>query len=274
VRGEGAILTDGSGNRFMKDFDERMELASRDIVARACDSILKDKGLDYVFLDISHKDSELIKKTFPNIYKECIKYSIDITKEPIPVVPAAHYMCGGVYTDFYGRTDLKGLLSAGEVSFTGVHGANRLASNSLLEALVFSTRAAKVAKDWSVSSSLHKKLKLKEERKSVIGESVLATHTKKEIKQTMWDYVGIVRRDYLLNRALRRFELYKGEIEELFKNSHLSRDIVELRSLVTVAYLITKSSLIRKESRGLNCNKDHPEKKEEFEKHTFIKKEE
>jgi len=274
VRGEGAILSDGDGNRFMKDFDERMELASRDIVARACDSVLKEKGYDYVFLDISHKDSTLIKKTFPNIYKECLKHSIDITKGPIPVVPAAHYMCGGVYTDLYGRTDLRGLLAAGEVSFTGVHGANRLASNSLLEALVFSTRAAGVAEDWSVSSSFHKKLKLKDEKKSTIGESVLATHTKKEIKQTMWDYVGIVRRDYLLNRALRRFELYKGEIEELFENSYLSRDIVELRSLVTVAYLITKSSLERKESRGLNYNKDHPKTEKEFKKHTFLKKEE
>lgn len=274
VRGEGAILSDGDGNRFMKDFDERMELASRDIVARACDSVLKEKGYDYVFLDISHKDSTLIKKTFPNIYKECLKHSIDITKEPIPVVPAAHYMCGGVYTDLYGRTDLRGLLAAGEVSFTGVHGANRLASNSLLEALVFSTRAASIAQDWAVPSSFHKKLKLKDEKKSIIGESVLATHTKKEIKQTMWDYVGIVRRDYLLNRALRRFKLYKGEIEELFENSYLSRDIVELRSLVTVAYLITKSSLERKESRGLNYNKDHPKTEKEFKKHTFLKKEE
>jgi len=274
VRGEGAILTDGNGKRFMEDFDPRMELASRDIVARACDSVLKEKGYDYVFLDISHKDSELIKRTFPNIYKECLKHSIDITKEPIPVVPAAHYMCGGVYTDLYGRTDLKGLLAAGEVTFTGVHGANRLASNSLLEALVFSTRAASVAEDWGGTNPIRKDSKFQDEKRSRIGESVLAIHTKKEIKQTMWDYVGIVRKDYLLNRALRRFELYLGEIEELFENSFLSRDIVELRSLVTVAYLITKSALMRKESRGLNYNKDHPEEKDEFKKHTFLKKEE
>ncbi len=274
VRGEGAILTDGNGNRFMKDFDPRMELAPRDIVARACDSVLKEKGCDYVFLDISHKDSESIKKNFPNIYEECLKHSIDITREPIPVVPAAHYMCGGIYTDLYGRTDLKGLLAAGEVAFTGVHGANRLASNSLLEALVFSTRAAGITEDFGVVDSSEKSSKILDKKRSRIGESVLAIHTKKEIKQTMWDYVGIVRRDYLLNRALRRFELYLGEIEELYRNSYLSRDIVELRSLVTVAYLITKSASERKESRGLNYNKDHPEEKEEFKKHTFLRKEE
>lgn len=274
VRGEGAILTDGNGNRFMKDFDKRMELAPRDIVARACDSVLKEKGYDYVLLDISHKDSDSVKKTFPNIYKECLKHSIDIVKEPIPVVPAAHYMCGGVYTDLYGRTDLKGLLAAGEVAFTGVHGANRLASNSLLEALVFSTRAASIAGDWQVSDISPEKFKLLDKKRSKIEESVLAIHTRKEIKQTMCDYVGIVRRDYLLNRAMRRFNLYLGEIEELYKNSYLSRDIVELRSLVTVAYLITKSALKRKESRGLNYNKDHPEEKGEFKKHTFLRKEE
>ncbi len=274
VRGEGAILTDCDGYRFMKDFDERMELAPRDIVARACDSILKEKGCDYVFLNISHKDSAYIKKIFPNIYKECLKHSIDITKEPIPVVPAAHYMCGGVYTDFYGRTDLRGLLAVGEVAFTGVHGANRLASNSLLEALVFSTRAANIVKEWQINNYSDKSFKSPDEKRSRIEESVLAIHTKKEIKQTMWDYVGIVRRDYLLNRAMRRFKLYLGEIEELYRNSYISKDIIELRSLATVAYLITKSALNRKESRGLNYNKDHPEKKDEFKKHTFLKKEE
>ena len=183
-------------------------------------------------------------------------------------------MCGGVYTDLYGRTDLKGLLTAGEVAFTGVHGANRLASNSLLEALVFSTRAAGIAEDWQVTNSSPKNSRLLDEKRSKIEESVLAIHTKKEIKQTMWDYVGIVRIDYLLNRAMRRFKLYLGEIEELYKNSYLSRDIIELRSLVTVAYLITKSAQSRKESRGLNYNKDHPEEKEEFKKHTFLRKEE
>lgn len=274
VRGEGAILTDGNGKRFMEDFDKRMELAPRDVVARASDSVLKEKGLDYVLLDISHKDSGVVKKSFPTIYKECLKHSIDITKKPIPVVPAAHYMCGGVYTDLYGRTDLKGLLAAGEVAFSGVHGANRLASNSLLEALVFSTRAANIAGDWQASDKSEDNFELLDEKRSKIEESVLAIHTKKEIQQTMWDYVGIVRIDYLLNRAMRRFNLYLGEIEELYKNSSLSRDIIELRSLVTVAYLITKSALSRKESRGLNYNKDHPEEKEEFKKHTFLRKEE
>jgi L-aspartate oxidase len=183
-------------------------------------------------------------------------------------------MCGGVYTDLYGRTDLKGLLAAGEVAFTGVHGANRLASNSLLEALVFSTRAASIVEDWQVTNSSPKNFKLLDKKRSKVEESVLAIHTRKEIKQTMWDYVGIVRRDYLLNRAMRRFELYLGEIEELYKNSFLSRDIVELRSLVVIAYLITKSALNRKESRGLNYNRDHPEERDEFKKHTFLRKEE
>jgi L-aspartate oxidase len=274
VRGEGAVLKDCESYRFMKDFDKRAELAPRDIVARACDSVLKEKGCEYVLLDISHKNSVSIKKTFPNIYKECLKHSIDITREPIPVVPAAHYMCGGIYTDLNGRTDLKGLLAAGEVAFTGVHGANRLASNSLLEALVFSTRAANIAEDWKVTNPYPKEFKPPDKTRARIEESVLAIHTKKEIKQTMWDYVGIVRRDYRLNRAMRRFNLYLGEIEELYKNSYISKDIIELRSLVTVAYLITKSALERKESRGLHYNKDHPEESKKFKKHTFLKKEE
>ncbi|MEO0292742.1 MAG: L-aspartate oxidase [candidate division WOR-3 bacterium] len=272
IRGEGGILLDLEGNRFMKEFDPRLELAPRDVVARACDYVLKEKGYEYVLLDISHKDPEFIKKTFPHIYKECLKYSIDITKQPIPVVPAAHYMCGGIWTDLYGRTDLKGLLAAGEVAFTGVHGANRLASNSLLEALVFSKRAASIVEEWK-NETFPKKERSKNKKKAIMEESVLAIHTKKEIKQTMWDYVGIVRRDYLLNRALRRFELYLEEIEDLYKTSSLSKDLIELRSLATVAYLITKSAITRKESRGLHYNKDHPEEKREFKKHTFLKKE-
>ncbi|MEA1912845.1 MAG: L-aspartate oxidase [candidate division WOR-3 bacterium] len=273
VRGEGGILLDKDGNRFMEGIDPGMELAPRDVVARACDSVLKERGDDYVLLDISHKDSDKVKKKFPNIYRECLKHSIDMTKEPIPVVPAAHYICGGVCTDLYGGTDLRGLLAAGEVAFTGVHGANRLASNSLLEALVFSTRASRIAEDWMVKDSFPEECISLDKKRSSIEESILAVHTKKEIKQTMWDYVGIVRRDYLLNRALRRFELYLGEIEELYRNSSLSRDIIELRSLITVAYLITRSALLRKESRGLHYNKDHPQTKEEFRKHIIQRKE-
>jgi len=273
VRGEGGRLYDQDGDRFMEGIHPRMELASRDIVARACDSVLKKRGDNYVYLDISHKDSDEIKGKFPNIYKECLKYSIDITKEPIPVVPAAHYMCGGVYTDLFGRTDVRGLLAAGEVAFTGVHGANRLASNSLLEALVFSVRAGRVAMDWMVDSTPIEHLLPSMKKRSTIEESVLAVHTKKEIKQTMWDYVGIVRRDYMLNRARRRFELYLEEIEELYKNSYLSQDIIELRSLITVAYLITQSALLRKESRGLHYNKDHPDENDSYKKHTILRKE-
>jgi L-aspartate oxidase len=273
VRGEGARLYDQDGHRFMEGIHPRMELAPRDVVARACDAVLKKRGDDFVCLDISFKDKNEIKSKFPNIYRECLKHSIDMTKGHIPVVPAAHYMCGGVYTDTYGRTDVRGLLSAGEVTFTGVHGANRLASNSLLEALVFSARASEVAPDWMVEGSPPEHLLGNVRRRSTIEESVLAVHTKKEIKQTMWDYVGIVRRDYLLNRARRRFELYKEEIEELYRNSCLSEDIIELRSLITVAYLITLSALKRKESRGLHYNKDHPEMDSNFKRHTILKKE-
>ena len=272
VRGEGARLLDQDGNRFMESVDSRKELAPRDIVARACDAVLKERGDNFVYLDISFKDDMEVKNKFPNIYRECKKHSIDITKEPIPVVPAAHYMCGGIYIDLDGRTDIKGLLAAGEVAFTGVHGANRLASNSLLETLVFSTRAANVALDWMVEGPIPKHLLLTHERRSTIEESILAVHTRKEIKQTMWDYVGIVRRDYLLNRALRRFELYREEIEDLYKNSHLSQDIIELRSLIIVAYLITQSALKRKESRGLHYNKDHSQMEDKFKKHTIIKR--
>ncbi|MCK4571516.1 FAD-binding protein, partial [candidate division WOR-3 bacterium] len=273
VRGEGGRLYDMDGNRFMEGIHPKMELAPRDVVARACDSVLKKRGDNYVYLDISHKDSNEIKNKFPNIYRECLKYSIDITKEPIPVVPAAHYMCGGVYTDLFGRTDIRGLLAAGEVAFTGVHGANRLASNSLLEALVFSARAGKEALDWMVGGVPVEDILPSMERITTIEESVLAVHTKKEIKQTMWDYVGIVRRDYLLNRAMRRFELYLEEIEELYRNSYLSQDIIELHSLITVAYLITRSALSRNESRGLHFNKDHPDENEQYKNHTIIRKE-
>lgn len=273
IRGEGGRLYDMDGNRFMEGIHPKMELAPRDVVARACDSVLKKRGDNYVYLDISHKDSNEIKNKFPNIYRECLKYSIDITKEPIPVVPAAHYMCGGVYTDLFGRTDIRGLLAAGEVAFTGVHGANRLASNSLLEALVFSARAGKEALDWMVGGVPVEDILPSTERISTIEESVLAVHTKKEIKQTMWDYVGIVRRDYLLNRAMRRFELYLEEIEELYRNSYLSQDIIELHSLITVAYLITRSALSRNESRGLHFNKDHPDENEQYKNHTIIRKE-
>jgi len=273
LRGEGGRLYDQEGNRFMEGFHPKMELAPRDVVARACDSVLKKRGEDFVYLDISHEDEDEIKRKFPNIYRECLKYSINIAKEPIPVVPAAHYMCGGVYTDLFGKTDIRGLLAAGEVAFTGVHGANRLASNSLLEALVFSARAGKVAMDWMIQGPPPEDLLPSMKRRSTIEESVLAVHTRKEIKQTMWDYVGIVRRDYLLNRAQRRFELYLEEIEELYKNSYLSQDIIELRSLITVAYLITRSAISRKESRGLHYNKDHPDENESYKKHTVIRKE-
>lgn len=273
LRGEGGKLYDQDKNKFMEGIHPKKELAPRDVVARACDSVLKLRGDNYVYLDISYKDSDEIKSKFPGIYRECLKYSIDITKGPIPVVPAAHYMCGGVYTDFYGRTDIRGLLAAGEVAFTGVHGANRLASNSLLEALVFSGRAGEEVQSWMTDESPPKDILPEINKRTTIEESILAVHTKREIKQTMWDYVGIVRRDHLLNRALRRFELYLEEIEELYRNSYLSKDIVELHSLITIAYLITRSALSRKESRGLHYNRDHPDENDNYKKNTVIRKE-
>lgn len=274
VRGEGAKLYDRDNNRFMEGVHPRKELAPRDVVAREIDKVLKKKGDDFVYLDISFMEKEKITKKFPGIYRECLKYSVNITEEPIPVVPAAHYMCGGVKIDENARTDLRGLLAAGEVAFTGVHGANRLASNSLIETLVFSTRAAKISKEWMVKNAPSPDLFREKERKSTLEESILAVHARKEIKQTMCDYVGIVRRDYLLNRAIRRLDLYREEITNLYRNTYLSRDLIELKSIADVSYLITKSAINRKESRGLHFNKDHPEKKVSFKKHTIIKKEE
>jgi L-aspartate oxidase len=263
VRGAGGILLNQAGKRFMSEYDPiRMELAPRDIVARAIDAELKRSGDQYVLLDISHLPGSHIKKEFPNIYEKCKKFGVDITKEPIPVVPAAHYSCGGVITDLSGRTNIKNLYACGEVSMTGVHGANRLASNSLLESLVFSFRAAK-----DLMASLESKTKKDEKIKLIewdesgtenAEEWVVIEHDKREVQQLMWDYVGIVRSTYRLKRSERRLKLIAEEIEAYYRKTKVTVPLLELRNIAQTALLIVRSALARKESRGLHYMTDYP----------------
>ncbi|GIU44135.1 L-aspartate oxidase [Shewanella algidipiscicola] len=261
LRGEGAYLRRPDGSRFMPDFDERAELAPRDIVARAIDYEMKRLGADCVYLDITHKPADFVIKHFPTIYKRCLEWGIDITKDPIPVVPAAHYTCGGVMTDLHGQTDLNGLYAVGEVAYTGLHGANRLASNSLLECLVFARAAAE-----DISSQLNKipmPMNLPhwdESQVSNSDEEVVIAHNWHELRLFMWDYVGIVRSDKRLERALRRCTMLQQEIQEYYRNFRVSNNLLELRNLVQVAELIIRCAMERKESRGLHYNLDHPEK--------------
>ncbi|MGB5528608.1 MAG: L-aspartate oxidase [Ignavibacteriaceae bacterium] len=259
VRGFGGKLLTKDNREFMSNYDERKELAPRDIVARGIDSELKKSGDEYVLLDISHKDSGEIKDHFPNIYDHCYKLGLDITIEPIPVVPAAHYSCGGIMVDEYSRTSLRGLYACGEVSMTGVHGANRLASNSLLEAVVFADRAASdlskfiIEKsvnfpdipDWDDSGTLS------------VDEKILITHNFKEVKTTMWDYVSIVRSNQRLERAAKRIHIIFEEVEEFYKRTKVFSDLLELRNLIACAHVIIKSAIRRKESRGLHYTLDY-----------------
>ena len=269
VRGEGAVLLNLSGERFMEKYDERKELAPRDVVARAIDKELKERGEEYVLLDLSPIGEKKIKEKFPNIYRHLLEnYGIDITRNPIPVVPAAHYLCGGVKTDVNGRTSIRGLYAAGEVACTGVHGANRLASNSLLEALVFSDRAARDALEFDEPVPLGLRLRFREGKESI--ERIVLVHMRERIKKTMCDLVGIVRNDYRLSRALRILRLLNEEISEMFSRVPVSRATIELRSLSDLAYLITLCASMRKESRGLHYNTDHPEPRKEWERETII----
>jgi L-aspartate oxidase len=265
VRGDGGILRNHTGEAFMQRYDERKDLAPRDIVARAIDNEMKVNGTEYVYLDCRHFSKEKFTEHFPNIYEKCLSIGIDITKDMIPVAPAAHYSCGGIKTDEWGRTSIKNLYAAGECASTGLHGANRLASNSLLEAMVFAHRAYKDAvsknhlrntplgaggliPDWKTDGTTSPK------------EMILITQSVKELKLLMSDYVGIVRNNERLRRAMRRLDLLFEETEELYKKTIVSPQLCELRNMITVAYVIVKSAEFRHESRGLHYNTDYPAK--------------
>ena len=259
LRGEGARLLLPNDTQFMHQYDKRGDLAPRDITARAIDDQMKKNGLDHVLLDITHKPAKEIIKSFPHIYQNCLSFGLDLTKEPIPVVPAAHYMCGGIMTDLHGRTDLACLYAIGETAYTGLHGANRLASNSLLECLVMAQAA---------SESIRQQLPefpdppgaaaWDESRVTDSDEEVIINHNWDELRRFMWNYVGIARTDKRLQRARHRITLLREEIKEYYAHYRVSRDLLELRNLALCAELITDAAIARKESRGLHYNSDHP----------------
>ncbi|HIE87701.1 MAG TPA: L-aspartate oxidase [Pseudomonadales bacterium] len=264
LRGEGAKLVLPNGHRFMPDFDERAELAPRDIVARAIDHEMKRLGCDCVYLDIRHKGNDFIMSHFPTIHARCLELGIDIIKELIPIVPAAHYTCGGIMTDTHGKTDLPHLYAIGESSFTGLHGANRMASNSLLECMVFATAAAEHIN--SHPESLESNLGIPfwdETQVTNSDEDVIISHNWEELRRFMWDYVGIVRTDKRLQRARRRVQLLQQEVTEYYSNYRISSDLLELRNLIQVADLMIQCAIRRKESRGLHYTLDYPEQAEQ-----------
>ncbi|MGF1605027.1 MAG: L-aspartate oxidase [Rhodothalassiaceae bacterium] len=259
VRGEGGVLKLADGERFMPRFDERAELAPRDIVARAIDHEMKRLGQPCVYLDISHKDPDFVIGHFPNIYRRLMRYGIDMTKQPIPVVPAAHYTCGGVLTDLAARTDLPGLYAIGECAHTGLHGANRMASNSLLECLVMGQAAADdIAASRDAAAQPPAIRPWDESRVTDSDEEIVVAHNWAELRRTMWNYVGIVRTDKRLARARRRVELLCEEIQDYYGNFRVTADLLELRNLTTVALLIVRSAQQRRESRGLHYTLNYP----------------
>jgi L-aspartate oxidase len=271
MRGEGAHLLLPDGSRFMPRFDERAELAPRDIVARAIDHEMKRLGLDCVYLDISHREPAFIKSHFPTIYEKCLTFGIDITKDRIPVVPAAHYTCGGVMINHQGQTDLPGLYAAGEVAYTGLHGANRMASNSLLECLVYATAASQhIIEHYGQLPEVQRLPAWDESQVTDSEDEIVITQNWDELRRTMWNYVGIVRSDKRLQRAANRIALLTREIEEYYSAFKVTRDLLELRNLITIADLIVRSAQSRKESRGLHYTVDYPEIDERFLRPTIV----
>jgi L-aspartate oxidase len=259
LRGEGGHLLLPDGTRFMPQFDDRAELAPRDIVARAIDHEMKRLGIDCVYLDISHKPAEFICEHFPTIHARCLEFGFDLTKEPIPVVPAAHYTCGGIVTDRYARTDIDGLYALGEAAFTGLHGANRMASNSLLECVTYGAAAAdKLRAELESAIPPIDIPPWDESRVTDSDEEVVVSHNWDELRRFMWDYVGIVRTTKRLERAKRRVELLRREIKDYYSNFLISNDLLELRNLALIAELIIQSALQRRESRGLHYTLDYP----------------